>query len=152
MSLVAPAFAPVPASIPITIEEGTVPSVEFSMKPRGWLTGYVVNTENGTIPAGVYREPDTEVQIQSITLRGGGITRTLIPLKEEDISYSDHYLSGTDYAAKGIFCFYGLTAGEYELTINANGYKQYSEMRNVRLWQYWNIMTIKLVEETLDHQ
>ncbi len=152
VSLVAPAFVPVPASIPITIEEGTVPSVEFSMKPRGCLIGYVVNTEKGTRPAGVYREPDTEVQIQSITLRGGGITRTLIPLQEEDISDSDHYLSGTDYAAKGVFYFYGLKAGEYELTINANGYEQYSEMRNVRPGQYGNAMTIELVEETVDHQ
>ena len=84
--------------------------------------------------------------------RGCGITRTLIPLKEEDISYSDHYLSGTDYAAKGAFYFYGLSAGEYELTINAKGYEQYSEIRNVRPGQYENAMAIELVEETVDHQ
>jgi pimeloyl-ACP methyl ester carboxylesterase len=151
VSLVAPAFAPEPASIPITIEKGTVPTVEFSLKPRGCLNGYVVNTEKTTIQAGVYRELDTEVRIQSISLQGGGITRTLIPLKQEDISYSDHYLSETDYAAKGFFYFYGLSAGEYELTINAKGYEQYSEVRNVRPEQYENEMTIELVKETADH-
>ncbi len=151
VSLVAPAFAPEPASIPITIEKSTVPTVEFSLKPRGCLNGYVVNTEKTTIQAGVYREPDTEVRIQSISLQGGGITRTLIPLKQEDISYFDHYLSETDYAAKGFFYFYGLSAGEYELTITAKGYEQYSEVRNVRLWQYENEMTIELVKETADH-
>ncbi|MCD4723149.1 MAG: hypothetical protein K8S13_25310 [Desulfobacula sp.] len=61
-------------------------------------------------------------------------------------------MSGTDYAAKGIFFFYGLTVWEYELTINANGYKQYSQMHNVRPEQYGNAMAIKLVEETVDHQ
>ena len=151
VSMLAPAFAPDPASISITIDEDSVPNVEFSMKPRGSITGYVVKTKKSNNQAGAFLEPDTKIQIQTITLLGGEITRTLIPL-EEELSYSDHYLTETDYAAKGVFYFYGLPAGEYELTINASGYKQYSEMRNVRPGQYGNTMTIELVEETVDHQ
>ena len=151
VSLIAPAFVPTPASIPITIEEGTVPRVKFSMNPRGQIIGYVVNTKKSTRQAGVYLGPDTEAQIQSITLRGGGITRTLTPLTEDNISFSDHYLSGTDYAAKGAFYFFGLPTGKYELTINAKGYQQYSEIRNVRPGQYEDEMVIELVEKNVDN-
>jgi len=147
VSLIASAFVPRPTSIPITIEEGTVPTVEFSMNPRGHINGYVVNTKKSGRQAGVYRGPDTEVSIKSITLRGSGVTRTLIPLKEEEISFFDHYLSETDYVARGRFYFFGLSAGKYKLIINAKGYEQYSEIRNVRPGQYENEMVIELVEK-----
>ena len=145
VTMLAPAFAPYPASRLITIAEDSVPSVEFSMKPRGNITGYVVKAKKSNNQAGAYLEPDTEIQIQTITLRGGEITRTLIP-SEEELSYSDHYLTETDYAAKGVFYFYGLPAGEYELKINAGGYKQYSGTYKVRLGHYENAIAIKLME------
>ncbi|MCP4105416.1 MAG: alpha/beta hydrolase [Desulfobacteraceae bacterium] len=166
VSMIAPAFVPEPVSISVSIEEGTVPIVEFSMKPVGILRGYVVKNEQRYIPLGKYRQADTEVQIQSITLRGGGINRTLIPLQEKDVSYSEYsiliplleeklnfaeyYLSATDFVFKGLFFFFGLPAGEYELVINAKGYEQYSEICNVRLGQYQNVMLIELVKETVD--
>lgn len=145
MSLLAPAYAPDPSSISITIDENSVTRVEFSMKPRGSLSGYVVKTKQSNNQAGAFLEPDPEIQIQTITLRGGEITRTLIPV-EEELSYPDHYLTETDYAAQGVFYFYGLPAGEYELTITANGYQQYSETHKVRPGQYENAIAIKLVE------
>ena len=153
VSMIAPAFAPEPVSIPIRIEEGTVPKVKFSMKPVGYLRGYVVKNERN-IQAGKDRQPDTEVQIQSITLRGSGIDRTLIPLQEEDISYSEHYpehyFSETDFTSEGTFFFFGLPAGKYELTINAKGYEQYSEKCNVKIGQYQNTITIELVKDIVD--
>ena len=153
VSMIAPAFAPEPVSIPIRIEEGMVPKVKFSMKPVGYLRGYVVKNERN-IQAGKDRQPDTEVQIQSITLRGSGIDRTLIPLQGEEISYSEHYsshyLSETDFTFEGTFFFFGLPAEEYELTINAKGYEQYSEKCNVKIGQYQNTIIIELVKEIVD--
>jgi hypothetical protein len=153
VSMIAPAFAPKPVNIPIRIEEGTVPKVKFSMKPVGYIRGFVVKNEPN-IQAGGDRQPDTEVQIQSITLRGSGVDRTLIPLQEDEISYSelfpDHYLSETDFTSDGTFFFFGLPAGKYELTINSKGYEQYSEVCNVRLGQYQNTMRIELVKEIVD--
>jgi pimeloyl-ACP methyl ester carboxylesterase len=150
VSLIASAFAPKPSRIPVTIEKGRVPSVKFSMNPRGQIYGYVVNTKNSINQAGEYQRPDTDVQVKSITLRGGGITRNLIPTKKEDFSFFDHYLSGTDYVADGAFYFFGLSAGKYELTINAAGYEQYSEIRHVRPGQYGNEMVIELVKKNVD--
>ena len=150
VSLLAPAFVAVPASISISIEEGTVPSVEFFLKPVGYLRGYVAKNEQH-IQVGASAQPDMEVQIQSITLRGSGAHRTLIPLQEKE-SYSEYFVSATDFTSKGTFFFFGLPAGEYELTINAKGYEQYSEMCNVGLGQYQNTMVINLVKEIADPQ
>ena len=79
------------------------------MKPRGSINGYVVKNEKGAMQAGMYRDPDTKVQIQVIKLEGSGISRTLIPMEDHDIDYSEHYLSGMDHAANGGFYFYGLS-------------------------------------------
>ncbi len=154
VSVIAPAFAPEPVSIPISIEEGKVPKVKFSMKPTGFIRGYVPKKEQPYMQAGKDRRPDTEIEIQSITLRGNGISRTLTPLQVEDISYDglypEHYLSETGFTTQGTFFFFGLPAGEYKLTITAKGYKKYSKMRTVRPGQYKNTMIIELVKEIVD--
>jgi hypothetical protein len=146
VSLMAPAFAPEPVRIPITIAEGTIPEVEFSMKPIGTLSGHVVSTEKSGIQAGNPHKPDEYVQFHSITLKGNGIFRNLIP-EEGPLGYSEKYLSGKDFAVKGGFQFFGLPAGEYELTINTNGYKSYNKIINVSPGQYANPMVINLAED-----
>lgn len=154
VSVIAPAFVPEPVSIPISIEEGTVSRVQFSMKPTGFIRGYLPKMEQPYMQAGKNRQPDTEIEIESIILRGNGINRTLTPLQEEEISYDElypgHYLSGTAFTTQGTFFFFGLPAGEYELTITAKGYKKYSRMRTVRPGEYMNTMIIELVKETDD--
>jgi len=154
VSIIAPAFLPEPFKIPISIEEGTVPRVQFSMKPVGYLRGYIAKSEQPYMQAGKDRQPDTEIEVQSITLRGDGIDRTLTPLQEKEISNSElfpeHYLSERDFTTQGTFFFFGLPAGKYELTINAIGYKPYSETCNVRPGQYQNTMVIELVKKTVD--
>lgn len=143
--MLAPAFAPDPVSMSITIEDDSVPNVEFTMKPRGTLTGYVVKAKKTNNQAGAFLEPDTEIEIQTIILEGDGITRTLIP-QNEAIDFAEHYLPETDYAARGEFYFYGLPEGEYELTINASGYKQYSKSHKVRPGFHDGALNIELVE------
>jgi len=162
VSMIAPAFVPEPVRVPITIAEGRVPSVEFSMKPTGYLRGYIVKNDPGYFQAGESRQHNTEVEIQSITLKGNGIERILSPLQEEvggdseqypsptDSTYSEQYLSGTDYTVNGQFFFFDLPGGEYELTINAKGYRSYSQVCNVSPGQYKNTIVIALVKELAD--
>lgn len=149
VSMIAPSFSPEPVRIPVRIEQGRVPKVKFSMKPVGYIRGYVVKKEPN-IQAGKDRPPDTEVQIQSIALRGNGIDRTLNPMKEKS-SYSElfpgHYLSETDFTAEGTFFFFGLPAGEYEMSINANGYEPYTRTLDVKLGQYQNTIVVELVQK-----
>ena len=150
VSMIAPAFVPEPICIPICIEEGSIPRVQFSMKPAGYLRGYVAMNEQPYMQAGKDRQPDTEIEIQSITLKGAGISRTLIPPQEEEISYSElypeHYLSETDFTSQGTFFFFGLPAGKYELTIHSKGYEPYSEICDVKIGQYQNSIIIELVK------
>ncbi|MFH0998409.1 MAG: hypothetical protein V1844_23375 [Pseudomonadota bacterium] len=82
--------------------------------------------------------------IQSINLRGAGVDRTLVPLRE-DADYFDCYLAGADFAIKSGFCFYGLPAGEYVLTITAEGYSPYSTNCTVLPGQYYNERYIELL-------
>jgi len=128
--------------------------VQFSMKPTGYIRGYIAQNEQLYMQAGKSRQPDTEIEIQSITLRGNGTHRTLIPLQKEAISYDElypeHYLSGKDFTLQGTFFFFRMPAGEYELTITAKGYKQYSKMCNVRQGEYKDTMIIELVKEIID--
>lgn len=145
VSLVANGFIPAPVSMPITIGEGTIPSVKFQMKPRESLIGYIVNPTKKNYQAGVYREPNEKVKVQSINLRGAGINRTLVPLKE-DADYFDCYLAGADFAIKSYFCFYGLPAGEYVLTITAEGYPPYSTNCTMLPGQYYTERYIELLE------
>ena len=62
------------------------------------------------------------------------------------ISFSDYYLSKTDFVAKGAFYFFDLPAGTYKLTINAKGYAQYSSMYQVRPGQYESEVVIELLK------
>ncbi|MBI4775139.1 MAG: carboxypeptidase regulatory-like domain-containing protein [Deltaproteobacteria bacterium] len=86
----------------------------------------------------------------SLPLKGDGVTRTLIPWKEEDVGYFEHYLSGKDFAAKGYFCFYGLPEGEYEVTVHAKGFEPYSGIRHVRQGLCESDMTVELVKKAAD--
>ena len=163
VSIIAPAFAPEPVSASVRIEEGKVPSVEFFMKPVGYIRGYVVISEQRHIEIGKDLQPKVErvqqsgsdIQIESIALSGSGIYRTLIPLQEERIGYNEHYpeyyLSKTDFSSNGAFFFFGLPAGKYELIINAKGYRQNSKFCNVIPGQYQNTMTIELEKQIVDH-
>ena len=80
VSMLAPAFAPEPVSIPIRIEAGRIPKVEFALQPVGYIRGYIVKKEPN-IQAGKDRQPDAELKLESISLKGNGIDRTLIQLK-----------------------------------------------------------------------
>ena len=149
VSLVAPAFVPEPSSRSIRIAAGTVPRVAFSFKPAGYLRGYVVKHGQRDIQLGESPQPNTEIEIQSITLSGGEVYRTLIPLQEEG-SYSKYFISATDFSSKGTFFFFGLPAGKYELTLIAKGYEPFSKIYTVIPGQYQNTIIVELVKKIVD--
>jgi len=150
VSLIAAGFAPEPVRAPVTIAAGQIPRIAFAMKPRGSLVGYVVTVDEGLRQAGTYVGPDEEVPIQSITLRGAGLTRTLIPSAEveAEVDPAEPYLTGTDYVGQGVFYFCNLPAGSYDLTIEADGYEPYRTVRDVRPGRYEGELTIELTAAT----
>jgi uncharacterized alpha/beta hydrolase family protein len=158
VSIIAPAFTPTPVSNKISIEEKKVVNIDFLLKPTGFLSGYIIKTKPDYIQAGKYRERDTGIDIQSISLKRGDDKRTLVPshgqkseaydplmpIREEQIRYAEYYLSGTDFISNGFFCFFNLNPGEYELIINAKGYKQYLRRYIIERGQYKNSILVEL--------
>ena len=132
MSMFAEAFKTVPATLPVTIESDKIPSIKFLFTPQGVLSGYVgINLDASDNPVGMYRAPDDNVKIKSISLTGASVDRKLIPSQNGEINLFDHYLMGKDYAHKAGFCFFGLAEGEYELSIEAEGYEVYTAKQRV---------------------
>lgn len=105
------------------------------MKTRGHLTNKYCHSITGRL---------TSILLFSFL----ATSCTLMQLKKDNISFTDFYLAGTDFAANDYFFFYGLSAGEYELIINATGYEPYSKTCMVRPGYYENEMTIELVGKT----
>ncbi|MFC1766231.1 lipase family alpha/beta hydrolase [Planctomycetota bacterium] len=150
VSLIAPAFMVEPASHPLHLEEGRVPNVSFRLKPVGFIRGYVAKKEPN-IQAGKFREPDADVRIQSITLKGNGVNRSLNPTPSAphyDMLYPEHSLSGTDFSAQGAFFFFNLPAGQYVLSLHAQGYRPYTMTYQVKPGHYQNVIVIELEPET----
>ncbi len=152
---VAAAFRPEPAELPVTIKEDSVSKVRFFLKPVGYLRGYVAESDPLYKQAGNQPRLDAKVEIESITLKGKGVNRKLIPLKDEEKTYDDifpeHYLREEDFSLQGAFFFFGLPAGEYELSIDAKGCKPYSEKYTVEPGDYMNTIRVELQRKNGDH-
>ena len=115
-------------NIPVFIENYKTKEVNFVFTPDGVISGYVTTAlkpedRPAGMPADRYLPADKIIKIKSITLRGAGIERILHPLEGKDFDYIGHIISRTDYCYKGFFYFFGLPAANYEMAIDAQGYK-----------------------------
>ena len=79
------------------------------------------------MPDYIYRSDDRKINFESITLKGNGIDRTLQPIRGEYINDNDYLISRADFCYNECFGFFGLPAGDYKLSIKAEGYKSIVE-------------------------
>lgn len=121
--LLAPGFRSTPSQHVAKIEDGRMLPVTFTLAPWGWFGGYIVGpADTLSHPAGSYREPE-QLPIRAITLAGNGERRTLAPSRSEDPEAElAARLNERDAAIGAFFSFVDLAAGDYELTILADGY------------------------------
>ncbi|OQX14041.1 MAG: hypothetical protein BWK76_15285 [Desulfobulbaceae bacterium A2] len=132
VSIIAPASFPTTTNIPVTLASGTTEEVNFTLTPDGTLAGYVtaaLQPEDRPVgmPAERYLPKDKKIKINALVLRGEGVHKTLHPLEDETINYTDLGISRTDFCHNGLFNFYGLPTGTYELVIHASGYQPKTE-------------------------
>jgi pimeloyl-ACP methyl ester carboxylesterase len=121
-SLVAPGFASQPAFVPVALPDGETAALGFALRPQGMLAGYVGDDADSVRrPAGSWRPPHPLLRIRSITLEGAGIRRRLEPQAGGPDETLAHFARGADYAYRASFAFVNLPAGDYELTIEADG-------------------------------
>jgi pimeloyl-ACP methyl ester carboxylesterase len=129
-SLLAYAYRSEPRTIPLRVGEGRSTTLGFRLLPQGVLAGYVARPAEGNIA------------VESITLTGAGVRRSLAPAKGVDALAS--YLDGADHAEGPYFSFVGLAEGTYELTIRAAGYRPHVERYRVVPGQYGYLKPIAL--------
>jgi hypothetical protein len=126
MQVLAYGFRCEPARQRITIAAGELTSVRLKLAPQGVLSGYVgIDGDSLAYPAGSFRPPHPDVVIEKVSLRGAGLSRTLVPQARESSFVWQSYVDSQDAAAGAQFSFVNLAAGEYELEILARGYLPY---------------------------
>lgn len=115
-----------PARQRITVKADEVSVVHIRLTPQGVLNGYVgIDGDALAYPAGSFRPPHPTIAIDKVLLRGPGGERSLVPQFASRESVWEAYIDGRDAAAGAYFSFVNLTAGEYELEIDAQGYQPF---------------------------
>ncbi len=122
--------------VPFSIESDHTKELSFVLIPDGMISGYIetaTEPENKVVgmPGWQKRVEDNTIQLESITLKGIGVHRTLYPYQKKDFNRHDMEISRTDYCGKGYFRFFGLPAGQYELAIKAKDHKPFSTTQMV---------------------
>jgi pimeloyl-ACP methyl ester carboxylesterase len=131
-SLTATAYRAEPAKVRLQVGAGETPVLDFRFIPQGALYGYVAaDRAEVDTPAGSYRAPHQTVHINAVTLAGTGVQRTLVPRQTGDADLLERYLARQDDAYKAEFAFVDLPAGEYELTVRAQGYRPHTSRHTV---------------------
>ena len=144
-SLYAYGFKTAPDRIPVTIEPGALPALQFSLTPQGVFAGYIgAEIKASDNPAGSYRAPHRDILIDSITFSNGTETRSLTVDDTPGDRTIETYLAGRDYARQSSFSFVGLAEGDYDLTIKASGYAPYRKTYRIVPGQYVYVQPIDL--------
>lgn len=130
-SLLAYAYRSTPRTIVLQVGEGRSTTLGFRLLPQGVLAGQVAQPRQG------------QIAVESITLSGAGVRRTLIPSKDADPLA--RYLEGADHAEEAFFWFAELPEGTYDLTVRAAGYHSYVERHRVIPGQYGYFKPIVLI-------
>ena len=154
-SLVTLAAKPEKNEIPVSIESNNTNDLNFVLMPDGVIRGCVTASlqaedKSMGMPDYIYRLSDKEIKIKSITLKGIEFFRELTPIDGKVTVYDDflnhqYLISRADFCIDTCFGFFGLSAGDYRLTINAKGYIPIERKYTVRPGkpQYFRITELK---------
>ncbi len=117
--LLLPGFKSEPPEIPdLTIEPGQPAAIFFTLVPVGEVTGWA-------------RDPlRNAATFTRVRLNGPGISRELVPTNNVE-ELQDRMTAGNDFAGASVFRFTDLPAGEFQLTLEAEGCAPYSETLTV---------------------
>ena len=130
----------------VTIENNATHALHYELTRDNVICGTLISAlQSKDWAAGMpYQENFT---IQSITLKGAGIHRKLRLLEGQDVNMLDHYIPRVDFYYKGNFFFFGLPAGDFELTIRAQGYKPFAERCSIRAGRPFGPLVVELTPE-----
>lgn len=127
-SLCALGFTTDPANHPLSVNAGKITEVRYTLTPQGMVAGLITATaaaDDGYW--GYIRALPDQVKVRVITLAGAGMNRTLRPtddMSEREVLKT--FLASKDYCCRNGFAFFDLPAGDYTLSIEADGYEPYT--------------------------
>ena len=152
VSLMAAAAKPDRHHVPVSIAGNGTHAIEFTLTPDGMIYGHVTaapkaEDRSAGMPAEQHLPGNREVNIQTVTLKGAGIVRTIHHLENENLNYYDYFLSSTDYCSKSYFHFFDLAAGEYEVEITAEGFQPSLNTYTVKPGRPGYVLSTELVPE-----
>jgi pimeloyl-ACP methyl ester carboxylesterase len=115
-------------SIPVSIENNQTKALNFRFIPDGVINGCVVaGLKQDDLFPGMpdyrYRQADTQIEIQSISLTGDGVHRVLQPVVGPETDDLNYLTLRNDLCYNTCFIFFGLPAGEYTLKLKARGFE-----------------------------
>lgn len=127
VSLVALGFKTEPDKMTLDIKAGKIEDAKFVLKPQGMIAGYMTAATSADDSFwGFFKDLPESVKIRAIKLTGPGVSRTLVPNdKMSDREVLNTFLASRDFAFKASFSFFDLPAGDYDLTIEADGCETY---------------------------
>jgi len=115
-------------SVPVSIESDHTNELSFVFSLDGMVFAYIttaIKPENKVVgmPGWQNRPERNKVPLQSITLTGTGLHRTIVPVDLKKFDWYEMEASRTDYCYNGYLRMFGLPAGDYELVIQAEGHE-----------------------------
>jgi hypothetical protein len=129
VSLVTTATAGIPDKkyVPVSIGKNKTEELDFVFTPDGLVSGCVTDSRESKYTAGmpeyIYRSGNSKIIISSISIKGNGIDRSLQPVRGEYYNNNEYLLSYSDFCYNECFGFFGLPAGDFSVSIKAEGYK-----------------------------
>jgi len=133
-------------NVPVTIENNETSELNYVLIPDHVIYGTLISIlQSKDWAVGMpYRENFT---IQSITLQGARIHRKLHLLEGKNVNLSNYFIQRADCYYKGNFFFFGLSPGEYELTIRAQGYKPFMKKCFIKAGRQSDPMLVELTPQ-----
>lgn len=133
-SLCALGFKTDPANHPISVKAGKITDISYTLSPQGMVAGVISATATADDSYwGYLRALPDKIKVRAISLIGVGIKRTLTPSDDmSDREVLKTFFSSKDFLCKDGFAFFDLPAGDYTLSIEADGCEPYTTMVKVQ--------------------
>ena len=127
-SLCALGFKTEPANHPLSVKGGKITEVGFTLSPQGMVAGVIAATTAADDSYwGYFQALPAKVKIRTIQLAGAGLFRVVRPADGmSDREVLRTFLASKDFAYKNQFAFFDVPAGEYNLSITADGCEPYA--------------------------
>jgi pimeloyl-ACP methyl ester carboxylesterase len=127
-SLCALGFKTEPSNHSLSVKAGKITEVSYNLSPQGMVAGVIAVTASADDSYwGYLPELPDKVNVRAVHLVGAGIKRTLSPsdgMSDRDVLKT--FLSSKDFLFKNGFALFDLPAGDYTLSIEADGYESYT--------------------------